>query len=260
MEDETKIKVLPNPDDNVQGAAALITNETRSPERITLDTDQDCLIQQTEDQASTNSIVTTNSERRRLLPSGSICNSCRQSDIAESNTTDSDRGSKTRSTSGGFISNIAEEVRNDYLNPNAILFSAVISLPLYIAMILMGSEYSDQKYCKLAIPHCLMVMGSIGICFSLLTMISVLCGSAGITILKLISSLTRLVVLIWASVEIFGPYKHWHYGDEHKNDSNYCAYRPFMMSFIVLILNWVFLAMQLNCRCTGLTGLSHLFG
>ena len=46
MEDETKIKVLPNPDDNVQGAAALITNETRSPERITLDTDQDCLIQQ----------------------------------------------------------------------------------------------------------------------------------------------------------------------------------------------------------------------
>ena len=46
MEDETKIKVLPNPDDNVQGAAALITNETRSPERIILDTDQDCLIQQ----------------------------------------------------------------------------------------------------------------------------------------------------------------------------------------------------------------------
>ena len=46
MEDETKIKVLPNPDDNVQGAAALITNETRSPERIILGTDQDCLIQQ----------------------------------------------------------------------------------------------------------------------------------------------------------------------------------------------------------------------
>jgi len=46
MEDETKIRVLPNPDDNVEGAAALITNETRSPERITLNTDQDCSIQQ----------------------------------------------------------------------------------------------------------------------------------------------------------------------------------------------------------------------
>ena len=67
-----------------------------------------------------------------------------------------------------------------------------------------GSLYNDDQYCKIAIPHCLIAMGGVGLCFAILSMLSVLCGSAGITILRILSGVTRLVILIWASVEIFG--------------------------------------------------------
>jgi len=260
MDEDSKITVASNPGNIVEGATATSTNERHNSERISAaDSDEGSLVNRTEDGASTSSGVTTSSERRRLLPASRnvVCNSCKRSDIASSTTTDSERGSKNKTTTGSALSNCADEVRNDYLNPNAIIISGVVSLPLFIAMITIGSQYCDEKYCKLSIPHCLIVMGSTGICFAILSLISVLCGSTGITILKVISSVTRLVVLIWASVEIFGPYKHWQYGDDQKDDPNYCAYKPFMLAFVVLIVNWVFLAMQLNCKCTGL---SNLFG
>ena len=54
-----------------------------------------------------------------------------------------------------------------------------------------------------------------------------------------------------------GPYKHWQYDETQKDDEYYCQYTPFMFGFIVLISNWVLLAMQMNCKCTGL---NNLFG
>ena len=54
-----------------------------------------------------------------------------------------------------------------------------------------------------------------------------------------------------------GPYKHWQYDENQKEDEYYCQYTPFMFGFIVLISNWVLLAMQMNCKCTGL---NNLFG
>ena len=54
-----------------------------------------------------------------------------------------------------------------------------------------------------------------------------------------------------------GPYKHWQYDENQQDDEYYCQYTPFMFGFIVLISNWVLLAMQMNCKCTGL---NNLFG
>jgi len=193
------------------------------------------------------------------------CNRCKRGDMSVSTSqTGSDRGSsqgstKTR-TGASSIFNCEEAIisfRNDHLNPNVILFSAIASLPFFAAMLAVGVQYNDDRYCKFAMPNCLIAMGGVGLTFSVLSMLSILCGSAGITILRILSGVTRLIVLIWASVEIFGPYKHWQYDEDHKDDNYYCQYTPFMFGFVVLISNWILLAMQMNCKCTGL---NNLFG
>ena len=71
------------------------------------------------------------------------CNRCKRGDMSVSTSqTGSDRGSsqgstKTR-TGASSIFNCEEAVisfRNDHLNPNVILFSAIASLPFFAAML-----------------------------------------------------------------------------------------------------------------------------
>ena len=76
MDDESKTTVDSYSGHIVEGAAALSANEVQTSERSILDSDQRSLIR-TEEQASTSSIVTTSSDRRRMLPCKSVCNSCK---------------------------------------------------------------------------------------------------------------------------------------------------------------------------------------
>ena len=150
--------------------------------------------------SSPDSAATPSGSGRSLPKAGDIvCNSCKRRITASS-----EGGSSNKTMTTNEIEDTIISMRNEALNPNAILFSAIISIPLFIAMITVGIQYDGGDFCKFAIPYCLEVMGGIGVCFAVLSMISVLCGSAGITVLKAVSSLSRLVVLIWASVEVFG--------------------------------------------------------
>jgi len=251
-------------DSMTEGASAR-TSGSYSSKRPLTDSDRRSLVKNEETACSieSNSESPSTSSGRERLPinvmhtkENVVCNHCKKGEMSVDTPTDSERGSTTKTATARGIFNCEDAVlsfRNDQLNPNVILFSAIASAPLFIAMITVGSLYNDDQYCKIAIPHCLIAMGGVGLCFAILSMLSVLCGSAGITILRILSGVTRLVILIWASVEIFGPYKHWQYDENQKEDEYYCQYTPFMFGFIVLISNWVLLAMQMNCKCTGRT-------
>ena len=56
--------------------------------------------------------------------------------------------------------------------------------------------------------------------------------------------LAYFVVLIWATVRVFSSYNEWTYED--KKSETYCEYTPFVFAMVILIVNWIYLCLEVS--------------
>ena len=85
--------------------------------------------------------ATTSSGSSGSLPKAGdiVCNSCKRRITASS-----EGGSSNKTMTTNEIEDTIISMRNEALNPNAILFSAIISIPLFIAMITVGINTTTE--------------------------------------------------------------------------------------------------------------------
>ena len=117
----------------------------------------------------------------------------------------------------------------------------IITLPLSIAMIVIGDQYNTLDSCSIQISQVLEVMGGLMLFLAILYIIvglafgteaNVECGT--LWAIVDVTGLAQFGVLIWASVVVFGAYKTWEYEDN--SSENFCEYTPFMFAFVILII------------------------
>jgi len=78
------------------------------------------------------------------------------------------------------------------------------------------------------------------------------CGLGLLTIISGLIIIADCMVLIWGTVVVFGVYPRWTYYKDDELSPLYCEYTPFMFSFVLLILDWIFLPMIVLCTCCGI--------
>ena len=115
----------------------------------------------------------------------------------------------------------------------------------YVTFISVGASYTEQEDCKLPVLCYLKVVGGIGIVVDIIE-ISVQWFSSFRpdshdshtmrTNCFCINVLISIVLSIWGSVIIFGPYRKWDYAD--RENEYYCEYTPYMFAFVMLIIWW----------------------
>ena len=125
-----------------------------------------------------------------------------------------------------------------------------LALILSVVMLGVGNTYSDE--CKLKAAWFLTVAGGWGVAMNVLVILAY-CGSYyyepdaewwnGGRLCGIPELIGNFVIFIWGSVIVFGPYKEWQYKD-NTEETNYCPYTPYMFAFVVLIWNWVFIALR----------------
>ena len=144
----------------------------------------------------------------------------------------------------------------------ADLCTCIIGLALHSAMVGVGNSYTDgdgvDSECKLQGVYFLKVAGGFGITMDIL---GIIFNCININISKgddvgqggaacgCVAMIGNFVIFIWGSVIIFGPYQNWTYSDEDQMNEYYCAYTPYMFSFVMLILGWVFMAVRTVFVC-----------
>ena len=138
---------------------------------------------------------------------------------------------------------------------HAMLTPNIISLILYIPMVVIG--YQNLDACEMNAPLYLLIGGGIGLGMTLLKIIALLtpsdCDDKFINVLGPLASLFSFGVTIWGSFVVFGAYSRWSYNIKDANNNEdefeYCPYTPFMMAFVLLILEWVLKPFMLVCEC-----------
>lgn len=119
-------------------------------------------------------------------------------------------------------------------------FWSSIFLAVPISMVAVGAAYDEQTECKLPAAHVLKVLGGVGIVFGLLFMFTFIIGrSDAIIVVYALSRFVKLILQIWGSILIFGPYNDWLKEGDDPNKENFCHKTPYMFAFVMLIINWV---------------------
>jgi len=108
-----------------------------------------------------------------------------------------------------------------------------------ISMVAVGASYDDPTECALPAPHVLKVLGGVGIVFGLLMMCAAPCGEGAMGVVYGISRFVKLILQIWASVLIFGPYNEWRIEGHVEGSKFFCHETPYMFAFVMIIINWV---------------------
>ena len=137
----------------------------------------------------------------------------------------------------------------------AMLIPNFISLLLYIPMVIIGYQNNDE--CDMNAPLYLLIGGGIGLGMTLLKIVAILtpsdCDDKFANGLTPLASLFSLGVTIWGSIVVFSAYSSWTHDMELKDNKEdehlYCPYTPFMMAFVLLILEWVLKPFILCCEC-----------
>ena len=127
-----------------------------------------------------------------------------------------------------------------------VLFYSIICLFFNLSIVIVGSIYSD---CNLGIILWLKVSGGISIGLNLLLIIwdcDEIRHRDPAYCLRLFEDafviVTTLSILIWGSVVTFVPYSTWTYDSNCKEDPNYCNYTPYTLAFVVLLKDWIIIA------------------
>ena len=138
----------------------------------------------------------------------------------------------------------------------------IVSVIIHAAMVGVGASYTDgmepESDCKLQAVHYLKVAGAFLLTLDILEILyHCFIGSrneddAKGPICGMVNVIGSLVIFIWGSVIVFGPYQDWTYAEGDRSNDSYCSYTPYMFSFVILILGWCFLAIRLIVNCLGL--------
>ena len=76
-----------------------------------------------------------------------------------------------------------------------------------IATVVIGVLYNSDTYCKLKAPYVLEVIGGIGIVMCLILVVICMVSKDDFSLpILVITNVINIIVLIWASVLIFGTY------------------------------------------------------
>ena len=137
----------------------------------------------------------------------------------------------------------------------AMLFPHFVSMLLYIPMVVVGAQ--NNGLCEMNAPLYLLIGGGIGLGMTLLKILAILtpsdCDDKFANGLMPVAGLFSFGVTIWGSIVVFGAYSSWSYKIKDKNnnedDFSYCPYTPFMLAFVLLILEWVLKPFILCCEC-----------
>ena len=134
-------------------------------------------------------------------------------------------------------SEVKKKQKQAMLGPN------IISLVVYIPMVIIG--YKNNGLCDMDAPLYLLIEGGIGLALTLLKIVSILtpsdCDDKFSNCMMPVASLFGFGVMIWGSIVVFGAYSSWTDDEKDKDnkDFSYCPYTPFMLAFVILILEWV---------------------
>ena len=129
------------------------------------------------------------------------------------------------------------------------VIGGIIGLIVHSAMVGVGASYTEgldaDSDCKLQAVWFLKVAGGFLLTLDILEILVNCIGERDNEedpkgpVCGLVNIVGCFVIFIWGSVIIFGPYQDWTYNGEDKASNHYCAYTPYMFSFVVLILGWV---------------------
>ena len=132
---------------------------------------------------------------------------------------------------------------------------SAITLPINIAMIVIGSSYDGVEHCKFRVPNYLMISGGVGSAASILGSLGCLAtwtqtklDDICIAATTFVALIAYLCIVIWGSVVVFKEYPIWDNTNQESN--NFCAEVPFMFAFVYLIICWVSLAVILGLGST----------
>ena len=136
-----------------------------------------------------------------------------------------------------------------------LLIPNVVSLVLYLPMVIIG--YQNNGLCEMDAPLYLLIGGGIGLVMTLMKIIAILtpsdCDDKFVNGLMPVAIVFDFGVMIWGSIVVFGAYSSWSYDEKDINnnddDLSYCPYTPFMLAFVILILEWVLKPCLACCEC-----------
>ena len=137
----------------------------------------------------------------------------------------------------------------------AMIIPNIVSLLLYLPMVVVG--YQNNGVCEMDAPLYLLIGGGVGLGMTLFKIVAILtpsdCDDKIVNGLMPVAGIFSIGVTIWGSIVVFGAYSSWSYDKKDmgkKNDEHeYCPYTPFMMAFVLLILEWVLKPFLLCCEC-----------
>ena len=137
----------------------------------------------------------------------------------------------------------------------ALLVPNVVSILLFLPMVVVG--YQNEGKCDMNAPLYLLIGGGLGLGMTLLKIIAILtpsdCDDKFVNGLMPFAGLFSIGVTIWGSIVVFGAYSSWTYAAENKDNKDdellYCPYTPFMLAFVLLIVEWVLKPFLLCCEC-----------
>ena len=137
----------------------------------------------------------------------------------------------------------------------ALLVPNVVSILLFLPMVVVG--YQNEGKCDMNAPLYLLIGGGLGLGMTLLKIIAILtpsdCDDKFVNGLMPLAGLFSIGVTIWGSIVVFGAYSSWTYTAENQDNKDdellYCPYTPFMLAFVLLIVEWVLKPFLLCCEC-----------
>jgi len=124
----------------------------------------------------------------------------------------------------------------------ALIFALSVSTSL--AMIIIGSQYSDPILCRLVqVTQFLMIGGAFFLVVDLMR-IGTFFGPSNM-IVKQISGLLYFTAIIYGTVVVCGKFSTWESKDPISD--TYCDSKPYILALATVVFHWTMLL--LNCLC-----------
>ena len=129
-------------------------------------------------------------------------------------------------------------------------------LALAISMLVIGDRYNKEDLCRLDAPYCMLVIGGLtlglaigDVLYLLFTSGCILLVGSGYGIWFAAMGYIGIYLanfggLIWATLRVFSSYNEWTYED--KKSETYCEYTPFVFAMVILIVNWIYLCLEVS--------------